>query len=96
MKSIFPLSLFDDEPATKNKLGNSVRKCFVFVNTISLDATLKQKGWKNFGNFSVYYGAWANDSLQMILTFCEGDLHLVDCTNGDYKTEYRETKNHQP
>lgn len=53
--------------------------------TIDYDRSFKAEGWMQYDTEqdAAYFGVWVNKQLLRTLTFCEGDLILVECLNAD-------------
>ena len=74
----------------ENKLGNKVTDLGLFLHIdryiFDFDYCASKKGWKQYDTDqdASYFGIWVHLEDRLILTYCEGDLTLVDCPDNEH------------
>lgn len=93
---------YEPERTWVNDRGNTVKQWSSFTISGSgyMDDRLywdwgacsREHGWFQFDTWqdASYFGFWVNPELKQTLTYCEGDLSLVECPTAEsYKAELR-------
>ena len=74
----------------ENKLGNKVTDLGLFLHIdryiFDSEYCASEKGWKQYDTTqdASYFGIWVHLEDRLILTYCEGDLTLVDCPDNEH------------
>ena len=75
-----------------NDRGNLIRDCGLMIDTERYEFDFRwckpEDGWQQFDTSqdAHYFGVWVNRGLRLTVTYCEGDLTVVECSDEQHFT----------